>query len=755
VGDIEMSAGAALLWQRIRSAGKQPGGVPLNLALNVMIDAYMQLFGEVVLIPDVHAFRREVEEKAARGEEGTPISFDDLACLAQQLADERGQSKVFERDLVAAAATLAGVPIRPPADIWQPVPNPSAGSAYVSEKGDRPTAPPAAAAVGGTPTPGWKPYAAAPMLESLGRDLTAEAASGTLARVVGRDEETQLVIETLCRDTKRNPLLLGPAGVGKTAIIEGLAQRLVRGEVPKGLRNLRIFALQATDLVQGMGLVGALEERMKKLIAEAEQPGIVLFLDEIHAVVGAGAGGKSSNDVANILKPALARGALACIGATTDDEYTRYLAGDAAFERRFQPLRVQELARDATLEILRGLAQRAGEKDGIAVDEAALEGAVSLTARFMRNRYLPDKAIDIFQHALAKARVAGRSEIGVPEIHEVVRRLVSVPVDGQELTQRLDRLEEALQRRGGLDRGTAHQLVQRLRVTMRSMDLHPSRPNLVVAVSGPGNAPIAVARLISELVFGPETPVIEQDMAILQHPSDVSRLVGTAPGYVGYDQPLQLHLELSQRPWSVVLFRGADQAHPAVQAVLAQALSQGYLLASSGKKVYLSDTICVLTVAGREASRNRPIGFVPSDRPPIPIGEERATLEPELADCIDVVCRVNLEAGVEPEWIVEYLLGPMALHFRQEYNVKVTWEHEVPSWLATESGQGGADARHVETWFEAEVVPVVVAAVGDRDTVREVRLRLDGKSLLADSIDANGAVGAMDPTEHKDGEDES
>lgn len=741
-----MSAGAAVLWQKIRSAGKQPGEVPLNLALNAIIASYLQLFGEVALVPDVQAFRREVADKAARGEEGKAISFEDLAALARRLADERGQSKVFERDLVAAAATFAGVPIRPTADLWQA----AAGATpppTIAKEANTPaaSAAPAAAAGPGAPTPGWKPYAAAPMLESLGRDLTAEAASGKLARVVGRDEETQLVIETLSRDTKRNPLLLGPAGVGKTAIIEGLAQRMVRGEVPRGLRNLRIFALQATDLVQGMGLVGALEERMKKLIIEAEQPGIVLFLDEIHAVVGAGAGGKSSNDVANILKPALARGAMACIGATTDGEYSRYLAGDAAFERRFQPLRVQELGRDATLEILRGLAHRAGEKDGIAVDEAALEGAVSLAARFMRNRYLPDKAIDIFQHALARARVSERAEIGVPEIHEVVRRMVSVPVDGQELTQRLDRLEEALQTRGGLEPGAAHQLVQRLRVTMRSMDLHPSRPNLVVAASGPGDASIAVARLVSESVFGPETPVIEQDMSILQHPSDVSRLVGTAPGYVGYDEPLQLHLELSQRPWSVVLFRGADQAHPAVQAVLAQALGKGYLLASSGKKVYLSDTICVLTVAGREASRGRPIGFVASDRPPAPAGEERTALETELAGCVDVVCRVSLAAGVEPEWVVEYLLGPMALHFRQEYNVKVTWEDEVPTWLASEGGRGGADPRHIETWFEAEVVPVVVAAVGDRDTVREVRLRVEGKALQAQSIEASSPAGATNP----------
>lgn len=736
-----MSAGAAVLWRRIRSAGKQPGEVGLNLALDVIVGSYAQLFGEVALVPDLQAFRREVAERAARGEEGKAISFEDLASLARRLADERGQSKVFERDLVAAAATFAGVPIRPTAGGWRPVAGPAGPPSAAKDAAmPRPAAGPAAAAGPRPPGPAWQPYAVAPVLESLGRDLTAEAAGGTLARVVGRDEETQLVVETLCRDTKRNPLLLGPAGVGKTAIIEGLAQLVVRGEVPKNLRNLRIFALQATDLVQGMGVVGALEERMKRLIAEAEQPGVVLFLDEIHAVVGAGAGGKSSNDVANILKPALARGAMACIGATTDGEYSRYLAGDAAFERRFQPLRVQELGRDATLEILRGLAHKAGEKDGIAVDEAALEGAVSLAVRFMRNRYLPDKAIDIFQHALARARVRERTFIGVPEIHEVVRRMVSVPVDGQELSQRLDRLEDALRSRGGMGAAAAHQVVQRLRVTMRSMDLHPARPNLVLAVSGEGDAPVGVAHVLSEVVFGPEAPVIEQDMSILQHPSDVSRLVGTAPGYIGYDEPLQLHLELSQRPWSVVLFRGANQAHPAVQAVLAQALGKGYLLASSGKKVYLSDALCVLTLAEREVSRGRPIGFVASDRPPAAAGEEPMGLEPELAGCIDVVCRVDPATRVEPRWVVEHLLEPLARHFRAECNITITWDDGVPAWLASEGGRGGSAPRTIETWFESEVVPVVVAAVGDRDAVREVRLQVDG-TLRARSIEADSPAG--------------
>jgi ATP-dependent Clp protease ATP-binding subunit ClpC len=723
-----MSAGAAVLWEKIRAAGKEAGGVPLNLALDLIMGSYSQLFGEVVLVPDVQAFRREVAEKAARGEAGMLVSVDELQDLARKLADERGQSRVFERDLVAAAATFAGVPVRPTADQWQPVTGPTVVPPPAAKETDKPSSGPAPATAA-VPSTAWKPFTAAPTLESLGRDLTAEAATGRLGRVIGRDEETQLVIETLCRDFKRNPLLLGPAGVGKTAIIEGLAQRVVRGEVPKSLRNVRIFALQATDLVQGMGLVGALEERMKKLITEAEQPGLVLFLDEIHAVVGAGAGGKSSNDLANILKPALARGALACIGATTDGEYTRYLAGDAAFERRFQPLRVNELGREATLEILQGMGARAKEKDGILVEDAALEAAVSLSVRFMRNRYLPDKAIDVFQHALAKARVREQPSIGVQHIHDVVRRMVSVPVDGHELTARLEALEEALPRRGGVDAATAHQLTQRLRVTMRSMDLHPARPNLVMVVTGAGDGPVALARLMSEHVFGADAPLVEQDMSILQHPSDVSRLVGTAPGYVGYDEPLQLHLELGQRPWSVVVFRGADLAHPAVQAVLAQAFQKGYLLASSGKKVYLSDTICVLTVAGREAAHGRTIGFVTSEPASVPNGPERSDLEGELAACVDVVCHVTRVAGVEPDWVVERLLQPLADHYRQECNVRVTWDEAVPAWLVAHGGKAGSDPRQLETWFESEIVPMVVTAVGDRESVRGVCLLLRDDAL--------------------------
>ncbi|HNX49210.1 MAG TPA: AAA family ATPase [Thermoanaerobaculaceae bacterium] len=744
MSDVQMSAGATVLWEKIRASGKDETGVPLNLALDVIIGSYSQLFGEVALVPDVQAFRREVAGKAARGESGAVVAPNELVELARKLAVERGQSRVFERDLVAAAATFAGVPVRPIADRWQPATGPAVVPNSTAKAADGP-APEATPAVAGRGS-GWTPYAAAPTLETLGRDLTAEAATGRLGRVVGRDEETQLVIETLCRDFKRNPLLLGPAGVGKTAIIEGLAQRVVRGEVPKSLRNVRIFALQATDLVQGMGLVGALEERMKKLITEAEQPGLVLFLDEIHAVVGAGAGGKSSNDVANILKPALARGAMACIGATTDGEYSRYLAGDAAFERRFQPLRVNELGREATLEILQGMSAKVRDKDNILVEEAALEAAVSLSVRFMRNRYLPDKAIDVFQHALARARVAEQPSIGVQHVHDVVRRMVSVPVDGHELTARLERLEEALCRRGGVDAASAHQLAQRLRVTMRSMDLHPARPNLVVVATGTGEGPVALARLISEHVFGADAPLIEQDMSILQHPSDVSRLVGTAPGYVGYDEPLQLHLELGQRPWSVVIFRGADLAHPAVQTVLAQAIQKGYLLASSGKKVYLSDTICVLTVAGREAARGRTIGFVTSEPTSGPGGSERSDLEDELAAFVDVVCHVTRVAGFEPGWVVDRLLQPMAEHYRRECNVLVSWDEAVPAWLAEHGGKAGSDPRQIEMWFENEVVPMVVTAVGDKESVRGVHLGLQDDALRVEP--SEGGTGSEGPAIH-------
>jgi ATP-dependent Clp protease ATP-binding subunit ClpC len=748
VSGLQLSPGAEILWRKIGEARKEStdGSLALNPSLRVVLDTYYQLTQEVGLLPDLGGLKTSILEKASRHEAGAKIDEDAFMTLAGKLATERGQSRIFERDLVAALLSLAGIPLRPQAEAaWTPSSQggaPATTSPPVSTTGPQPAAGAAAAgqkteAAAEAPTPGlnWKPFAAAPTLEKLGRDLTSEAAAGKLPPVLGRDSETALVVETLCRDTKRNPLLLGPAGVGKTAIIEGLAQRVVRGEIPKNLANVRIFALQTTDLVQGTGIVGSLEERMKSLIKEAEAPGIILFLDEIHAVVGAGAGGKSTNDVANILKPALARGALACIGATTDGEYSRYLVGDAAFERRFQPLRVNELSRDATLEILTGAAARVAERDGIAVDREALEAAVTLADRFMRNRYRPDKALDVFQHALARARVAAQPRIGVEQVHEVVRRMVSAPLDGKELAARLDMLAAALSEQLGVPGEVANALCRRLAVTMRSMDLHPTRPNSVLLALGHGDAPASVARVISEVVFGADAPLIEQDMSILQHPGDVNRLVGTAPGYIGYDVPLQLHLQLAQHPWSVVLFRGADLAHPAVQAALAAALQEGFLTSSSGQKVYLSDAICVLTVAGAERVRPRHLGFVTESPERAREAAASHDLTPELAATVDIVCDLgSVAAPVQDRWVVKHLLEPLAQRYRVECAIELKWDDTVTAWLAGHAAKLGGSGEALEKFFESEVEPVVLGAIDDTAARTSYTLRVRDAALVVEKV---------------------
>jgi ATP-dependent Clp protease ATP-binding subunit ClpC len=752
VSGFEMSPGAEILWRRIGDARKETtdGSLTLNPSLQVILNAYFQLTQEVGLLPDMNGLKTSVQEKSARGDAGAKIDEDAFVTLAGKLAAERGQSRIFERDLVAALLSLAGIPLRPQAETgWSPTP--PSGTAATAATQPTPSSPPSSPLTEHSDKPDpaheatpatapsshltWKPFAGAPTLEKLGRDLTSEAAAGKLAAVLGRDEETSLLVETLCRDTKRNPLLLGAAGVGKTAIVEGLAQRVVRGEVPKNLVNVRIFALQTSDLVQGTGIVGALEERMKSLIKEAESPGVILFLDEIHAVVGAGAGGRSTNDVANILKPALARGAMACIGATTDGEYARYLVGDAAFERRFQPLRVNELPRDATLAILQATAIRVGERDGIAVEPEALEAIVTLADRFMRNRYRPDKALDIFQHTLARARVTAGTHIGVEQVHEVVRRMVSVPLDGRELATRLEALATALVEQVGVPGSVANGLCKRLAVTMRSMDLHPTRPNTVLLVLGRGDAPTTLARVISEVVFGPEAPMIELDMSILQHPGDVNRLVGTAPGYIGYDVPLQLHLALAQHPWSVVLFRGADLAHPAVQAALAQALQEGFLLSSSGQKVYLSDAICVLTVAGSERARAKHLGFVTETSEGISETTGSHELTEELAATVDIVCDLGGETvKVIDRWVVQHLLEPMAQRYREECAIDIKWDNTVAVWLAERAAELGGSGQALEKFFETEVAPTVLGAIDETVARSSYRLSLRDAALVVEKV---------------------
>ncbi|WUQ88968.1 ATP-dependent Clp protease ATP-binding subunit [Kitasatospora purpeofusca] len=503
-------------------------------------------------------------------------------------------------------------------------------------------------------TGGGQP-SATPTLDEYGRDLTEEARAGRLDAVVGRAEEIEQTVEILSRRTKNNPVLIGEPGVGKTAIVEGLAQRIVSGDVPQTLKEKRVVTLDLTALVAGSKYRGEFEERLKNVIdevTEADQS-VILFLDELHTVVGAGGGGEGSMDAGNILKPALARGELSVVGATTLDEYRRYVEKDAALERRFQPVLVPEPTVEETVEILRGLRDAYEAHHQVRFTDEALDAAATLSDRYVSDRFLPDKAIDLLDQAGARVRLRslGGSTVAMPvrdritklrreleeavadeefvraanlktelrqtedelaavaeareevvavtadDIAQVLSGRTGIPVAELNATERerLLRLEEHLHEKViGQDRAVTAvaQAVRRGRAGMGDPD-RPTGSFLFLGPTGVGKTELAKA--LAALLFGDPDRMIRFDMSEFQEKHTVSRLVGSPPGYVGYDEAGQLTEAVRRKPYSVLLFDEVEKAHPDVFNLLLQVLDDGRLTDAQGRTVDFRNTVLIMT----------------------------------------------------------------------------------------------------------------------------------------------------------------
>ncbi|GAB1331079.1 ATP-dependent Clp protease ATP-binding subunit [Streptomyces sennicomposti] len=507
----------------------------------------------------------------------------------------------------------------------------------------------------GETAPGGEKPSDTPTLDQYGRDLTEEARDGKLDPVVGRALEIEQTVEILSRRSKNNPVLIGEPGVGKTAIVEGLAQRIIAGDVPKTLADKRVVALDLTGLVAGAQYRGQFEERLKNVIDEvkAASESTILFLDELHTVVGAGATGEGSMDAGNILKPALARGELHVVGATTLDEYRRYVEKDAALERRFQPVMVPEPSVEETVQILEGLRDSYEAHHQVRYSDDALVAAAELSDRYVSDRFLPDKAIDLLDQAGARVRLRslGRStevaeredrlaklrrekdqavaaedferaselkdrivevedelaglserregvlEVTVDDIADVLSRRTGIPVS--QLTEsereRLLKLEEALHDRVvGQDEAVTAiaQAVRRSRAGMGD----PNRPVGSFLFLGPtGVGKTELAKALAALLFGDENRLVRFDMSEFQEKHTVSRLVGAPPGYVGHEEAGQLTEKVRRQPYSVLLFDEVEKAHPDVFNALLQVLDDGRLTDAQGRTVDFRNTVVVMT----------------------------------------------------------------------------------------------------------------------------------------------------------------
>jgi ATP-dependent Clp protease ATP-binding subunit ClpC len=524
-----------------------------------------------------------------------------------------------------------------------------------------------------------------PTLAAYSRDLTELAREGKLDPVIGRDREIDRIVSILARRSKNNPCLVGEPGVGKTAIVEGLAQRIASGEVPLALHGKRLLALSLGPLVAGTKYRGEFESRVKRILDEVKRSArdVVLFIDELHTLVGAGAAEGAPLDLSSMIKPELARGDLQCIGATTFDEYRKYVESDAALERRFQPVMVEESSIDETIEILRGLRERYARHHRVVIDDEAIESAAQLAARFIADRFLPDKAIDLVDEAAASVALANKGAVEHPHVSSadvacVVTRWTGIPQAALTESQagRLLDLERLLAKRVvGQDRAIAavSEAIRRARTGLHD----PRKPLGSFLFRGPsGVGKTELAKSLAEVLFGSEAALVRIDLSEFTEPHTISRLLGAPPGYAGHDEPGQLTEPVRRRPYCVVLFDEVEKAHPDVASILLQILDDGRVTDAKGRAIDFRHALIILTAN------------VTDDEVPI-------AFRSELLDRIDEIVPFR-ELGLEQiEAIVTIHVDALAERLGAR-NVTLNLTNDAKLYLARVSMAGGSGARYVQ-----------------------------------------------------------
>src|ERR687895_115457 len=653
------------------------------------------------------------------------------------------------------------------------------------------------------------------LLNQFGRNLTKLAAEGKLDPVVGRETEIERIMQILSRRTKNNPVLIGEPGVGKTAVVEGLAQRITSGEVPELLKNKQIYTLDLAALVAGSKYRGEFEERLKKVMKEITQRGdIILFIDELHNLVGAGAA-EGAIDAASILKPALARGELQTIGATTLDEYRKYLERDAALERRFQQIRVDEPSVDDTVQILRGLRDRYEAHHRCTITDEALRASAVLADRYIQDRHLPDKAIDLIDEAASRMRIKTmtappryreleeeiekvrkekedsieaqefekaaslrdkerkltqkkkelednwRSEeseeqpqVDRPEIADIVSMWTGIPVF--ELTeaesQKLIRMEDELHKRV-IGQHQAIVAVSKAIRRARAGIKDPKRPTGSFIFLGPsGVGKTELARTLAEFLFGDEDAMIQVDMSEYMEKHSVSRLVGSPPGYIGYDEGGQLTEAVRRKPYSVVLLDEIEKAHPDVFNILLQILEDGRLTDAQGRKVDFRNTIVIMTsnIGAGTISKNQTLGFSLGDESGLSyeemrdriMGELKKVFRPELLNRIDEVIVFHKLTRDEIMLIVDLLMNRLEKQMG-EHDAEIELTPEAKELLVDKGYDPTMGARPLRRAIQRYIEDPLADFVLGRNIEPGSTILVNRKPESDDEVDITVIPGAM------------
>ena len=644
-------------------------------------------------------------------------------------------------------------------------------------------------------------------LNQYSRDLTELARQNRLDPVIGRDKEIERVIQILSRRTKNNPCLIGEPGVGKTAIVEGLAAKIVEGNVPETIKGKRLLTLDLSGMVAGSKYRGEFEERIKKVISEVKEAGdVLLFLDELHTIIGAG-GAEGAIDASNILKPSLARGEIQLIGATTLDEYRKYIEKDAALERRFQSVRVDEPSQEEAVLILKGLRGKYEQHHNVTITDKAVEAAVKLSTRYLNDRFLPDKAIDLIDEASAKTRLAayvkpknikkleedikkldeekeeaikseayeeagevkkkqirmserleklnkkweeernsGNLVVGEDEIADVVSSWIKIPVKkiAQTESDKLMKLEETLHKRVvGQDEAVTAvaKAIRRGRVGLKD----PNRPIGSFLFLGPtGVGKTELSKALAEAMFGTENAMIRVDMSEYMEKHTVSKLIGSPPGYVGYDEGGQLSEKVRRNPYSVILFDEVEKAHPDVFNVLLQVLDDGHITDSTGRVVDFKNTVIIMTSnAGAENIVSpKTLGFASvidektshENMKDKVMDEVKRIFKPEFINRIDEIIVFHMLNKEQTGQIVDIMMATVNKRIMEQMKLSVELDESARAYIIDKGYDSKYGARPLRRAIQNEIEDVLAEKIleGTIKAGNRVKVTLkDGKPVFS------------------------
>ena len=629
-------------------------------------------------------------------------------------------------------------------------------------------------------------YNSTTTLNQFGTDLTKQAEEGKLDPVIGRKNETERVIQILSRRTKNNPCLIGEPGVGKTAVVEGLAQKIIEGNIPETLKGKRVVSIDISSMVAGAKYRGDFEERIKKSLNEAKKAGdVILFIDEIHTIVGAGSA-EGAIDAANILKPLLARGEIQVIGATTLNEYRKYIEKDSALERRFQPIMVNEPSREDTIQIIKGIRDKYEAHHNVKISDSAIKIAVDLSIRYINDRFLPDKAIDVIDEASSKARLASYTEpdklkkledalngivkekeeaiaiqdfekaailrdkertekakieterekwkeksskkvinITEEDIANVIANWTGIPANkiSQTENEKLRKLEDILHKRViGQEEAVVAvaKAIRRGRVGLKD----PKRPIGSFLFLGPtGVGKTELSKALAEALFGNEDAMIRVDMSEFMEGHSVSKLIGSPPGYVGYDEAGGLTEKVRRKPYSVILFDEIEKAHPDVMNILLQILEDGRLTDAQGRTVDFKNSVIIMTsnVGARLIAENKLLGFgspekekeekTYEDTKKNVMAELKKTFRPEFINRIDEIIVFHKLTKTEIAQIIDLMLEETKKRLEAQ-NIKITLDESVKELIAkkgTDESYGARPLRRaIQSYLEDKLAEAIL-----------------------------------------------